>query len=99
MFVDSLLQLAAACGFALLLWPPLLNWGISLGLRVLPSQANFVTVDFNRDAKPVHQGLLERGVIVRPMGSYGMPTFLRVTVGTVAENDRFLAALKEALQG
>ncbi|MFA5937985.1 MAG: histidinol-phosphate transaminase [Sinimarinibacterium sp.] len=71
----------------------------TLGLRVLPSQANFVTVDFHRDAKPVHQGLLERGVIVRPMGSYGMPTFLRVTVGTEAENDRFLAALKEALAG
>ncbi|MEW6167991.1 MAG: histidinol-phosphate transaminase [Pseudomonadota bacterium] len=67
------------------------------GLRVLPSQANFVTVDFGRDAKPIHQGLLERGVIVRPMGSYGMPTFLRITVGTEAQNERFLGALEEAL--
>ncbi|SFF30950.1 histidinol-phosphate aminotransferase [Fontimonas thermophila] len=67
------------------------------GLRVLPSQANFVAVDFGRDARPIHQGLLERGVIVRPMGSYGLPTFLRVTVGTEAENDRFLQALDEAL--
>ncbi|MEQ1438169.1 histidinol-phosphate transaminase [Fontimonas sp. SYSU GA230001] len=71
----------------------------ALGLGVLPSQANFVTVDFHRDAQPIHQGLLERGVIVRPMGSYGLPNFLRVTVGTVAENDRFLGALKEVLRG
>ncbi|HEY1076177.1 MAG TPA: histidinol-phosphate transaminase [Fontimonas sp.] len=68
------------------------------GLAVLPSQANFITIDFGRDAKPIHQGLLERGVIVRPMASYQMPTFLRVTVGTATENDRFLAALDEAVK-
>ena len=68
-----------------------------LGLRVLPSQANFLTVDFGRDAAPIHKGLLERGVIVRPMGSYGMPSFLRVSMGTVREDDRFLAALREVL--
>ncbi len=67
------------------------------GLNVLPTQANFITINFNRDAKPIHQGLLERGVIVRPMGSYQMPHYLRVTVGTAAENDRFLTALDEAL--
>jgi histidinol-phosphate aminotransferase len=70
----------------------------ALGLRVLPSQANFVTVDFARDAKPIHQGLLEQGIIVRPMGSYAMPSFLRVTVGTQRENDRFLSALKAVLK-
>lgn len=69
----------------------------ALGLRVLPSQANFLTVDFGRDAAPVHQGLLERGVIVRPMGSYGLPNFLRVTMGTEREDDRFLSALREIL--
>ncbi len=68
-----------------------------LGLTVLPSQANFLAVGFGRDAAPVHQGLLERGVIVRPMKSYAMPQFLRVTVGLEAENTRFLAALKEVL--
>jgi histidinol-phosphate aminotransferase len=68
------------------------------GLKVLPSQANFLTVGFGRDAKPIHQGLLERGVIVRPMGSYGLPQFLRVTVGTERQNERFLAALDEALK-
>lgn len=68
------------------------------GLSVLPSQANFITINFSRDAKTIHQGLLERGVIVRPMGSYQMPTYLRVTVGTADENDRFLAALDEAMK-
>ena len=63
------------------------------GLQVLPSHANFVAVGFGRDAAPIHQGLLEAGIIVRPMGSYEMPHFLRVSVGTETENDRFLAAL------
>ena len=67
------------------------------GLTVLPSQANFITVDFGRDAAPIHQGLLERGVIVRPTASYQMPNCLRVSLGTVAEDDRFLAALDEVL--
>lgn len=71
---------------------------VSMGLRVLPSQANFVTVGFGRDAKPIHQGLLERGIIVRPMGSYAMPEFLRVTVGTERENGRFLSALFDILK-
>lgn len=68
-----------------------------MGLKVLPSQANFITVDFVRDAKPIHQGLLESGVIVRPMGSYQMPTFLRISIGTERENNRFLEALKQVL--
>jgi histidinol-phosphate aminotransferase len=69
----------------------------AMGLKVLPSQANFLAIDFGRDAKPVHQGLLERGVIVRPLASYDMPRFLRVSIGTEAENDRFLDALKGAI--
>jgi histidinol-phosphate aminotransferase len=68
-----------------------------MGLRVLPSQANFLAIDFGRDARPVHQGLLERGVIVRPLASYDMPQFLRVSIGTEAENDRFVAALREVV--
>jgi histidinol-phosphate aminotransferase len=69
----------------------------ALQLTVLPSQANFLAVGFGRDAKPVHQGLLERGVIVRPLASYELPEFLRVTVGTADENTRFLTALKQVL--
>jgi histidinol-phosphate aminotransferase len=70
----------------------------ALGLTVLPSQANFLAVGFGQDARPVHQQLLAKGVIVRPIASYGLPEFLRVTIGTQAENTRFLTALREALQ-
>lgn len=69
----------------------------TLGLIVLPSEANFLAVGFGRDTAPIHHGLLERGVIVRPMKSYAMPQFLRVTVGKAEENTRFLTALKEVL--
>jgi histidinol-phosphate aminotransferase len=68
-----------------------------LGLTVLPSEANFLAVGFGCDAAPIHKGLLGRGVIVRPMKSYAMPQFLRVTIGKPEENTRFLAALKEVL--
>jgi histidinol-phosphate aminotransferase len=63
------------------------------GLRVLPSQTNFVLIDFARDAAPIERALFERGVIVRPMGGYGLPECLRVSVGTRAENQRLLDAL------
>jgi histidinol-phosphate aminotransferase len=63
------------------------------GLRVLPSQTNFVLIDFARDAAPIERTLFERGVIVRPMGGYGLPEFLRVSVGTRVENQRLLDAL------
>jgi histidinol-phosphate aminotransferase len=69
----------------------------AMGLKILPSQANFLAIDFGRPTGPIHQALLERGVIVRPMGSYHMPNFLRVSIGTEKENDWFLAALKKVL--
>ncbi|MCY1366020.1 Histidinol-phosphate aminotransferase [compost metagenome] len=68
-----------------------------LGLRWIPSKGNFIAVDFARDAAPINQALLQAGVIVRPVAGYGMPTFLRVSIGTQAENARFLAALGQVL--
>jgi histidinol-phosphate aminotransferase len=65
----------------------------ALGLRVLPSQTNFVLVDFARDAAPIESALLERGVIVRPMGGYGLPQCLRISVGSRGENERLLEAM------
>ncbi|HVU03644.1 MAG TPA: histidinol-phosphate transaminase [Polyangiaceae bacterium] len=67
----------------------------ALGLAVVPSQANFVYVDAKRPARPIYDALLRKGVIVRPFGA--LPTGLRITVGTAAENDRLLAALREVL--
>jgi histidinol-phosphate aminotransferase len=70
----------------------------ALGLEWIPSCANFVTVRVG-DAEAVNRRLLAQGVIVRPIGGYGMPEWLRVSVGTEAENARFLAALAPALKG
>jgi histidinol-phosphate aminotransferase len=69
----------------------------SLPVRVTPSQTNFLLLDFGRDATPVERGLYDRGVVVRPMGGYGLPQCLRVNLGRDDENARFLAALREVL--
>ena len=68
-----------------------------LGLKWIPSRGNFLAVDLGRDATEVNAGLLREGVIVRPIAGYGMPTFLRVSVGSEAENARFLEALRAVL--
>jgi histidinol-phosphate aminotransferase len=65
-----------------------------LGLTVPPSQANFVFVDAGRPGRELYEALLRKGVIVRP---FGTSSFLRITVGTAAENDRMLAALAEVV--
>ncbi len=69
-----------------------------LGLSYVPSVANFVAVDLGRPAAPVYEALLREGVIVRPIGGYGMPNHLRVTIGLAQENERFLAALAKVLR-
>lgn len=68
-----------------------------LGLEWIPSRGNFIAVDFARDAAPINQALLREGVIVRPMAGYGMPTFLRISIGTEQENARFLDVLRQVL--
>ena len=69
----------------------------TLGLGYIPSAGNFISVDLSRDAAPVYQALLRKGVIVRPVANYGMPQHLRITVGTAAQNQRLLDALAEVL--
>jgi histidinol-phosphate aminotransferase len=68
-----------------------------LGLNWIASKANFVTIDFARDASAFNQALLHEGVIVRPLAGYGMPNHLRVSIGLPEENARFLAALRKVL--
>jgi histidinol-phosphate aminotransferase len=67
-----------------------------MNLRYLPSRGNFLLVEVD-DAPAVYDALLRQGVIVRPVANYNLPTWLRVTVGTPPENERFLAALARAL--
>jgi len=66
------------------------------GLSHIPAHGNFITFKV-ADAAGVNQRLLKQGVIVRPIGGYGMPDWLRVTIGTESENLRFLEALEKAL--
>jgi len=65
-----------------------------LGLDFIPSFGNFVSVRVGNAAE-VYQGLLRKGVIVRPVANYGMPEYLRVSIGLAQENARFLKALEE----
>ena len=67
-----------------------------LALDYIPSHANFVSFRVP-DAPAVYDRLLRLGVIVRPIAAYGMPQFLRVSIGLPEENERFLAALGQAL--
>jgi histidinol-phosphate aminotransferase len=69
-----------------------------LGLKYLPSVANFLTVDLNRLAIPIYKSLLHAGVIIRPLTNYGMPKHIRVTAGLPRENKRFLTILKRVLR-
>lgn len=68
-----------------------------LGLFFLPSQANFVLVRIGEAAGEVADELLRRGVIVRKMASYGLPEFLRISVGLAEENARCIAELRAIL--
>jgi histidinol-phosphate aminotransferase len=69
-----------------------------LGCRVLPSQTNFVMVFLPIDANEAYEGLLNRGSIVRPLGSFGSDMdAVRITVGRPEENERLIAGLREML--
>lgn len=67
-----------------------------LGLSYIPSYGNFVTFHCGNGAA-LNRFLLERGVIIRPLASYGLPDSLRVSIGLPAENARFIDVLREAL--
>jgi histidinol-phosphate aminotransferase len=70
----------------------------ALGLKYIPSHGNFITVQVGKAAE-IYKRLLRRSVIVRPIGGgYGLPEHLRVSVGTAAENEKFLAALAASLR-
>lgn len=72
-----------------------------LDLEFIPSQGNFVCVKFGQNlgktAAQINQELLQLGVIVRPVGNYGMHEHLRISIGSAAENAHFLAALRQVL--
>ncbi len=67
------------------------------GLAVSPSQTNFLLVEFGANTAQIEAALVARGVILRPIGGYGLGDCLRITVGTETENARLLAALGEVM--
>ncbi|UOF16968.1 histidinol-phosphate transaminase [Lysobacter capsici] len=67
------------------------------GLRVFPSQTNFVLVEFGARTSQIEAALVELGVILRPMGGYGLPDCLRISVGSPDESRRLLSALDQVL--
>ena len=68
-----------------------------MGARCVDTVTNFILADLGREAQPVYEGLLKRGVIVRPMNAWGLSRFIRVTIGTKADNKRFIDSLKKVL--
>ena len=68
-----------------------------MGLPYTPSYTNFVFVDLGRDSGGIFESLLREGVIIRPGHLWNYPTFARVTIGTMEENQKFIGALKKAL--
>lgn len=69
----------------------------ALNLPYISSVGNFLSVDVGRDPGAVYEALLREGVIVRPVDNYGMPGYLRVSIGLRDENERFLQALDKVL--
>ena len=68
----------------------------AIGLEYVPSSANFVLVKVG-DGKAVFQSLMKRGVIVRDMNAYGLPEWIRVSIGTMKQNEKFIAELRSFL--
>lgn len=68
-----------------------------LGYQVPPTWANFLYCELGVDAAQVAKHMQQEGVIIRPLGPWGAPTAIRVTIGTPQQNDLFLTALKKAV--
>ncbi len=68
-----------------------------LGIAYVPTVTNFILIDCGRDSMDVFRDMLKYGVIVRDMKQYGLKNFIRVTIGTKKENERFVKVLKKVL--
>jgi histidinol-phosphate aminotransferase len=65
-----------------------------MSIFYIPSATNFVTFDVKTDAVKIVEELQKEGVIIRPLTMYGRPTFLRVTVGTLKQNQKFIETFR-----
>ncbi len=69
-----------------------------LGYRPVPTWANFIYCDIGEDAGAFSKRMQSEGVIIRPLGPWGMPTAFRVTIGTPEQNDTFLKAFRKVME-
>ncbi len=70
-----------------------------LGIEWIPSVGNFISVDVGQPATPLFEEMQKQGVIVRPVGNYGMANHLRISIGLPEENLRCLQVLTKILRG
>ena len=68
-----------------------------MNLDHLPTMGNFISVNLKQDGLALYHKLLQQGVIVRPVANYAMPEYLRITIGTQQQNERFIETLKQCL--
>lgn len=69
-----------------------------LGLEYIPTEGNFIMVNTNLDSAAVSEGLLKKGIMVRPGEGFHMPTWLRITIGTQEENEQLVRELQAILR-
>lgn len=69
-----------------------------LGMAYAPSQTNFVFVDLGVDAQEVAKELLKEGIIIRPGNIWDLPTFARITIGTLKQNEKLIQALTKIIK-
>ena len=70
----------------------------ALKVSAVPSAGNFLLLRIGPRAAAVYEFMLHQGVIVRPVANYGLGSWLRVTIGTAAQNERAISALSAALR-
>lgn len=68
-----------------------------MSVEYIPSQGNFICIDVKTNGTEIFESLMQKGVIVRPIELYDMPSFIRVTIGKRYENEFFIEKLKECL--
>ena len=69
----------------------------AMNLNYLPTMGNFISLNVKQDGLILYHKLLQQGVIVRPVSNYDMPEYLRITIGTQQQNERFVETLKQCL--
>ncbi|ATW27804.1 histidinol-phosphate transaminase [Candidatus Formimonas warabiya] len=68
-----------------------------LGMPYTPTHTNFIFVNLGMDSQVVFKKLLAQGIVIRPGGMWNLPNYARITLGTLEQNEKLIAALKEII--